>query len=166
MAAWSPGVVRRPATVAERERIEKHVKTQRSAAMGVSFAGLALSIGYYAFYSGFLLQILAFGFVIGGAASAANAWKARKALASGEVVELRGFVEKLGESRSGNQKGRAYALQIGADRVTVPLAVYDKFAPRMPGSLTIVEAASLAIAANGEPLALPVPMRWVTASAH
>lgn len=154
------------ATTAERDLIAKNLKGMRSAAMGVSVVALVLSVGYYAFYSGFLLFILSMGLVFGAAATAGNAWRARKALTAGEVVEIRGLVEKLGDTGPGAQKGRTYALQIGADRVTVPLAVYDKFAPRAPGSLTIVEASRLAIAANGEPLAQPAPMRWVTASAH
>jgi len=166
VAPVQQGIVRRTATESERQILARIQKQQRTAGTVVAVIGLVCSTLYYAVYPGFLLLIFAMVFVFVGLGLTGTVYRARKAGSKAEVVEIHGLVEKFGDTGPGARKGQTYSVQIGADRVTVPLAVYDKFAPRMPGSLTIVEAMHQAIAVNGEPLVQPAAMRWVSASSH
>ena len=165
-AAAPQGVSRRPANPAEREVLLRFLKQQRATAVAMSVVAFIFSMGYYAYYSGFLLFLMALVFVFVALGRAGNLFRARKTVAAGQVVDIQGPVQKLGDRVPGARRGQTYALQIGADRVTVPLAVYDRFAPGMPGCLTLAEAAHQAVAANGAPLARPSTVRWVVASPH
>lgn len=164
VAGAPAGVIRRSANLAEREVLLRFLRQLRATAVAVSVAALIFSMGYYAFYSGFLLFLMALVLVFVAIGMAGNLFRARKAVAAGQVVDIQGTVQKLGDRVPGARRGQIYVLQIGADRVAVPLAVYDRFAPGMPGCLTLTEAAHQAVGVNGVALARPAAARWIVAS--
>ena len=162
-------------TAEERQLVTGYYNRTRRARIGVPVAGLVTGILYYALpplmadlifpteVFTLMLLFLSVGFGIGALSVTRTATKRRRGIAQGQVVELNGYSVKLGQAmaaRAGARAGAAwFQVQIGAERILVPLSLYDMFQPQGVGSLAYVESADLAIAANGTPLFAPQEIR-------
>lgn len=142
---------RRPATEAERGILLAQLRHTRTPVVVMSAVAMAFAVAYIA-VPGFVTFILATAIVLATGRVAFDVRSLRKGAASPTVVEYAGVPAKLGEER--NRKG-LYGLQFGADRLLVPLAVYDAFGPATAGRLTLLEGADLVLAVNGVPRPRP-----------
>ena len=153
------GVFRRPMTPPERDLAKGFFSHQRRIMLGVSILALAFAVAYI-LYPVFLVFIVAFGFVFGAGASALLTSTMRRALAKAEVVEVSGVATKLAAAKRPQSAG-GYTLQLGPEKMILPLSVYDRFAPSTPGSLTYVDRVNLILAVNGRLLEKPQMLRKV-----
>ena len=126
---------------------------QRIATLGTAIVALVVAVVFYAYFASFILFLISVGLVASTPRLAYRAIQGRKAVATGDVVEIRGTPAKLGGRRG------FFTLHFGPEQFSVPLSIYDQFSPHGEGSLRFVDKANLVIAVNGQPLLKPTPIR-------
>lgn len=144
---------RKPMTSSELAVVKHFSDRQRTVALGTAIVALLLAVVFYAYFASFILFLISFAFVASTPRLAYRAFQVRRAVAAGDVVEIRGTPAKVGG------RGGFFTLHFGPEQFSVPLSIYDQFSPHGEGSLRFVDKANLVIAVNGQALLKPTLIR-------